>query len=298
MYHPQVLACRAAYHEDIGAEAQRALGMELHQLVAARAQQQGGHLAQRLADGWTVLFNYPNAIQGAEERACGLALALVGDAQKLPESRPHRGAVTLYIGVHAAVSVLGTEAGGELLAQGEAPTCALSLQGLAGANQVLLSSAVQEAACSRFTFRESAAAPLRTQGGQRQTVHELVGAVRQVDAASAAGKQGVLVGRDAEVGHLLAVISSTQEGAARMVLLTGAAGTGKSALVRHVLAQVAVTEYKVRRTPPPSPHSCRFPSATPCARKCRQLCVAPTLCCCVCVSRCRSRACSWRRAQR
>ena len=49
--------------------------------------------------------------------------------------------------------------------------------------------------------------------------------------------------------HLLAVISSTQSGAARVVVLTGAAGTGKSALVRHVLGELAATtEYTPRVT--------------------------------------------------
>ena len=52
----------------------------------------------------------------------------------------------LYLGIHAATSIVGADAVGELLAQGEAPTCALSLQGLAAANQVLLSTAVQQAA--------------------------------------------------------------------------------------------------------------------------------------------------------
>ena len=221
--HIVVLACRAAYHESIDAEAQRALSLQLHELVVTKVQQQQGHLAQRLADGWTVLFNFPTTIQGAEERACGLAMALVAGAQSLSGSTAP---VTLYLGIHAAVSIVGEEAGGELLAQGEAPTCALSLQSLAGANQVLLSSSVQQAASTRFTFSESVgAAPLRVQGGKRQTVHELLGAVcENGSVAPAPVKQGALVGRDVESGHLLAVIQSTQHGAARMVVLTGAAG--------------------------------------------------------------------------
>ena len=55
-----------------------------------------------------------------------------------------------------------------------------------------------------------------------------------------------LVGRDVELGHLLSLVQSTQGGAARMLLLTGAAGTGKSALMRHVLSELSTTEYKPR----------------------------------------------------
>ena len=208
-------ASAQAYHETLGAEAQRALGMRLHQLVTTRAQQQQGHLAQRLADGWTVLFNYPATIQGAEERACGLALALVAGARELrtPEGAD---AVTLCIGVHAAVSIVGQDStqAGQLLAQGEAPTCALRLQGQAEGGQVLLSDAVQRAACSRYAFRACASAqPLRVAGNARQGVHELVGAAEEQASGtgselggggSSAGASPSLVGRDVEIGHLLA----------------------------------------------------------------------------------------------
>ena len=189
--------------------------MRLHQLVTTRAQQQQGHLAQRLADGWTVLFNYPATIQGAEERACGLALALVAGARELrtPEGAD---AVTLCIGVHAAVSIVGQDSTqpGQLLAQGEAPTCALRLQGQAECGQVLLSDAVQRAATSRYALRACAGArPLRVAGNARQGVHELVGTAEDHaggtdcglgDGAGSVGAASSLVGRDVETGHLLA----------------------------------------------------------------------------------------------
>ena len=126
------------------------------------------------------------------------------------------------------VSIVGelSEAGGELQAQGEAPTGALDLQKLAGKNEVLISGAVQQAASSRFEFALSARAGLlRQHDGRHQAVHVLLGVgaagigTEQLDA-----KQHTLVGRNAEIGHLLAVMSSTQHGSAQIMVLTGVAG--------------------------------------------------------------------------
>ena len=65
-----------------------------------------GHLAQRLADGFTVVFNWPAVLQGAEERACALAIAIVAGAQKVSQSSALiRGgeALVVHVGMHAAV---------------------------------------------------------------------------------------------------------------------------------------------------------------------------------------------------
>ena len=45
-----------------------------------------GRLAERLAEGFTCLFNWPSVIQGAEERACALALAIMDGARTLREA--------------------------------------------------------------------------------------------------------------------------------------------------------------------------------------------------------------------
>ena len=146
------------------------------------------------------------------------------------EASPLKGsaaAVTLHCGIHAAVSIVGTEDhGGALVAQGEAPTCAISLQRLAGANEVLLSESVRRAATSRFVFSPcTRAEPLRVAGGQRLAVSTLVGTAGMgapgTPSAAANGK-AVLVGRDVEVAHLLSVVQSTQHGAPHVMVLTGA----------------------------------------------------------------------------
>ena len=68
----------------------------------------------------------PQVTQGAEERACALALGLLEGARALGEAAGGAGGLTLCVGVHAAVSVVGSaeEADGALLVQGEAPTLA------------------------------------------------------------------------------------------------------------------------------------------------------------------------------
>ena len=49
----------------------------------------------------------------------------------------------------------------------------------------------------------------------------------------------MLVGREAEVGRLRAMVQSTASGQPQFMLLSGAAGTGKSALMRHTLQHLA-----------------------------------------------------------
>ena len=84
--HIVIVACRIAFHETMDAEAQRNLGLKLHELVELKTRQQQGRLAQRLAEGFTCLFNWPRVIQGAEERACALALAIMDGARTLREA--------------------------------------------------------------------------------------------------------------------------------------------------------------------------------------------------------------------
>ena len=72
------------------AEEARALSGRMHELATTRVSQHEGHMSGRLADGFTVLFNWPRVIQGAEERACACACAILEvRAACRPAPSPH-----------------------------------------------------------------------------------------------------------------------------------------------------------------------------------------------------------------
>ena len=61
----------------------------MHELATTRVSQHEGHMSGRLADGFTVLFNWPRVIQGAEERACACACAILEARATCAHSLPH-----------------------------------------------------------------------------------------------------------------------------------------------------------------------------------------------------------------
>ena len=256
-----VLSLRATIRDSLDAEEARALTLQLHEVVKARAEQLQGFVAE-VAQSVTVYFGFPSVLEGAEERACTLALAVVSEAQRLSEGvyeragaprerrDADRGAVlAVHVGIHAGLSIVGLmggsgAGGGErFVAQGEAASVAQQLQHAAAANEVLLSHAVQDKACSRFALDERTAADgaaVKLQG-QNSRLFILRGSQQSLPAVPACAS-GHLVGRGAEVERLLRLIdishSESESVGGQAVVMTGAAGHGKSALVRSVLERV------------------------------------------------------------
>ena len=114
--HIVVLACRVVLHDAFGTEEAIALAKRMHELAAAKTAQHQGYMSQRLAGtGFTVMFNYPRVIEGAEERACASAIAILEEAARLCETHPAPAAaaakatapapvpIAVHIGLHCAV---------------------------------------------------------------------------------------------------------------------------------------------------------------------------------------------------
>ena len=166
----------------------------------------------------------------------------MADAARLGE-----GALTVSVGIHAALCLVGSldGDGGRPVAQGEAPGLARQLQAAAGPGEVLVSLVVRDKAQSRFEIldREPHAhgAPVRLKG--RAVAVFLLGGSK-ADTVSGTGSAPAassrLLGRSAEVGRLLSLMEASRRegGGGQAMLLTGGAGHGKSALVRHVLSAV------------------------------------------------------------
>ena len=246
-----VLACHVQLADALAMDDHRAVTLKVHSAIAAKLQGSRGLLAEQLADGCTVYFNWPKVTEHAEECACGLALALVAAMARLNEELRQQGmaaagvdAVAVRMGIHGALSVIShmVMTGGESMpvAQGEAPTVARRLQDLARPGTVVVTREIFLAASTRFQLE-----PLRVEGGLRvqgaalETYVLTQSGSKQSLALDDGQRTTSLVGRSAEISRLLSLVSLAQQSAAgQAVVLTGAAGTGKSALVRDVIAKV------------------------------------------------------------
>ena len=75
--HLVVLACSISVDEAVGAEDAHALTLRLHQAVHARVAQLGeGFVAEASSSLVIVYMGYPHAVEGGEEKACALTLAI------------------------------------------------------------------------------------------------------------------------------------------------------------------------------------------------------------------------------
>jgi class 3 adenylate cyclase/predicted ATPase len=221
-----------------------------YQQAAARAVARfDGHVAQYLGDGLLVYFGYPQAHEDDAERAVrgGLAmLEAVTEANDALEAR-HGIRLTLRVGIHTGVVVVGEMAGGAshgALALGETTNLAARLQAEAEPNSVVLSGVTLHLVPGIFATRDLGA---RTVKGVREPVrvHQALratGVRSRLDVASAEDLTP-LVGRDQELGLLLGRWEQVQDGLGQVVLVSGEAGIGKSRLIQALRERLADTAH-------------------------------------------------------
>ena len=151
--------------------------------------------------------------------------------------------VAVRLGLHTGVVVVGTVGSGgrqEQLALGDTPNIAARLQGLAAPNTVVLSAATAPLLHGAFALEDIGVQQLKG-------VAEPLAVYRVLDSAAPTDDEGepaparppFLVGREAELGLLLQRWEQSKEGFGQVVLLSGEAGIGKTALVEALRAHVA-----------------------------------------------------------
>jgi class 3 adenylate cyclase len=210
-----------------------------------------GFVAKYMGDGILVYFGYPISLERNAERAVrtGLAIvdAIVGLSAELGRAKGIE--IAVRIGIATGLVMVG-EIVGEGLAQeraviGEAPNVAARLQGLAGRNGIVIGALTKEIAGDAFVYQELGAHALKGIAGlvkswgvvglRADSVEE------EADQAETegGGALAVLIGRDEETGLLRRAWQSTKdEGRGQVVLISGEAGIGKSALVDGLRAEV------------------------------------------------------------
>jgi predicted ATPase len=191
-----------------------------------------------------VYFGYPQAHEDDAQRAVHTGVELVeaigGLHTRLEASYGVHLAVRL--GIHTGPVVVGDMGGGgrhEHLALGETPNIAARLEGLAAPNTVVISPVTARLVRQTFMLEDLGAATLKGVA-EPMAVWRVLGRClpSRHDDEAAPDRTPFLVGRDEELGLLRRRWEQSKEGLGQVVLLSGAAGLGKSSLVAALRAQV------------------------------------------------------------
>ncbi len=197
-----------------------------------------GFLARYLGDGVLAYFGYPEAHEDDARLAVGAGLAVV-DAVAALGARFGRDDLQVRIGVHTG-EVVVTDAGDEASRQpheivGETPNLAARLQSAAWPGTVVISDGTRVLVEGFFAVDSIGELTLK---GIRRPVSAFR-VLRPTDARTrldAVASRGLtpFVGRDGELAELLEHWDTVGAGGARVVLMSGEPGIGKSRLAHEL----------------------------------------------------------------
>jgi predicted ATPase/class 3 adenylate cyclase len=222
----------------------RAVVRAYQEAAAAVIESYAGHIAQYLGDGLLVYFGYPTAHEDDARRAVHAGLGIVQAIATLNTRLAGQYGVQLAVrlGIHTGPVVVGVMGGGgrhEHLALGETPNIAARLQTLAPANTVVISAVTARLVHGTFALEDLGTHVLH---GVAEPM--AVSCVRGLLATSSRDEEFIaagapfLVGREEESGLLRRRWDQSKAGLGQVVLISGEAGIGKSALVEKLRAQV------------------------------------------------------------
>jgi class 3 adenylate cyclase len=225
----------------LDAEDYRAVVRAYQAAAAAALQPYDGYIAQYLGDGLLVYFGWPRAHEDAAPRAVHASLALLDALGPLHANHlvPHYGVrIAVRIGLHTGMAVIGDMGSGdrsEPLAMGDTPNLAARIQGLAVPDTVALSAATARLIHGAFALEDLGTHALKGVAEPMQIFRVLhpIEAPHDEEEVPALGGP-MLVGRDEGIGLLRRRWEQAREGLGQVVLVSGEAGIGKSALVRAV----------------------------------------------------------------
>jgi class 3 adenylate cyclase len=217
-----------------------------------------GHIAQYLGDGLLVYFGYPRAHEDDAQRAVHTGLGIV-EAMGILHSRlqaEYGVALAVRLGIHTGPVVVGEMGSGgrhEHLALGETPNIAARLEGLAAPNTVVISAVTAQLVQRTFVLEALGSQALKGIT-EPMAVWRVVGPRETLREATTPAPEDVkpLVGRDEELGLIVRRWEQSKAGQGQVVLISGEAGIGKSALVDTLRAHVrreGLTRVAIRCSP-------------------------------------------------
>ena len=209
-----------------------------HRTVADAIGRFEGYVAKYMGDGVLTYFGYPQAHEDDAERAVRAGLAVVDAVARL--ELPERLAVRVGIATGLVVvgELIGEGAAQERGVVGETPNVAARLQALAAPNGLVIANATRRQLGALFEVEDLGTQQLAGFADPQHAWRVVAesGVVNRFEALRSGTTP--LVGREEQLGLLLAAWGQAKTGEGRIVLVSGEPGIGKSRLVAEVVEQL------------------------------------------------------------
>ena len=224
-----------ALSEKLDPEDLRSVMQEYQQAAGGVIERYGGHVAQYLGDGLMTYFGWPQAHEDDAERAVRASLDIVEAVGAME--------LQVRIGIATGPVVVGETGAGDAsvpkLAVGETPNLAARLQGLAGADEIVVGASTRRLLGGTFDVIDLGDQVLKG-------IVEPVQAHRITGIAATEGRFEArthyltpLVGRDAEMAMVMARWEQAKEREGQVIVLSGEPGIGKSRITQALRERVA-----------------------------------------------------------
>gem|GEM_PF-6259641 len=227
--------------EQLDPELVTALLNRLFERVDAAVARYDGYLDKFIGDAALVLFGAPSAHEDDAERAVRAALDVLDELPELEERLTKELGVRVPIQVHAAVGtgvvvagVLGAGEAARYSALGDGVNVAARLLNQAGPGEIWVDLTTATRLRGRAVLESRGVVPLK---GREEPVHcfRVLG-LTATDESRGLGRRAPLIGRERELGALRQAAERLNVGVGGLVTVLGAAGVGKSRLLRDGLS--------------------------------------------------------------
>ena len=237
-----------ALSERLDPEDLRSLMQAYQQTCGVVIERYAGHVAQYLGDGLMVYFGWPAAHEDDAERAVRAGLEIIEAVKKVQAPDP----LQVRVGVATGAVVVGETGAGDAsvpkLAVGETPNLAARVQGVAGADEIVIADSTHRLTGGAFEYADLG----------KQTLKGIVEPVRTWRIEGLARAQGrfeaarglhltSFIGREEEVGMVVRRWEQACDGEGQVVTLCGEPGIGKSRILHELQSRLADTQYQTVR---------------------------------------------------
>ena len=230
--------------EQLDPERLRALLQDYFTAMAAVVDTWGGTIEKYIGDAILAVWGVPAAREDDPVRALHAAREMLAKLERInPElERRHGVRLGVRVGVNTGevLAPVGAQPAGQFLVSGDAVNVAARLQQAAEPGTVLVGERTAAGARGVFLFDDPA--ELAVRGKRAPVVTRRLGEPTGTEAGAGGARplQAPMLGRDRELSTLLGLLDEVvEDGAPRLVLVSGPAGMGKSRMLREFITVAA-----------------------------------------------------------